>query len=165
VPILSDVERDIDSLRQWHNQLKQSSDGVRLLKEPEDNPICAISVDQSIPAVVVVWKQYTTSAQIRFIHEYLLLVIKKHLLRKILGDDTELVTIHEEDQNWIANDWMPRAISAGIIAGASKRPLAYFGDLAVKDLRESAPPSITIRAFDHLENAREWLKGIPVENS
>lgn len=135
----------------------ESRDGVMLLTSPEDNPICSISVDHSIPAVLVVWKGYATSAQLRFIHEHMLCMVKKHGVRKILGDDTALPTIHMEDRVWINEEWMPRAVAAGVRAGASKRPQSYFGKLSIEHVLSGAPENLTIRAFDEFDDARHWL--------
>lgn len=136
----------------------ESSDGLKLLSSPEDNPICSIAVDASIPGIVVTWKDYATSTQLRFVHEHILHMLKTHGLSKILGDDTALQTIHGEDQAWIIQDWMPRAIRAGLRAAASKSPTAYFAKLAVTSVQAAAPEALALSVFSDTAEARKWLE-------
>lgn len=147
-----------ESLNQLRRQLQnESSDALILLSNPDDNPICSISFDQFLPGVVVVWKRYATSTQLRFIHEHILDLLKKYSAAKLLGDDIGLTTIHEEDHDWIVQDWMPRAIAAGLKAGASRHPESHFGKISVAALRSEAPDGLVIRAFDDMTAARRWL--------
>ncbi len=150
-----------EQLRETLSQLRasvasESSEGLRLVEDLGDNPLCTVSVDESIPAVVVTWRRDVTSAQLRFIHEAVLEVIRSRGLSLILGDDTELPTIHTEDQRWIIEDWIPRARAAGVRAAASKSPAACFGRLAVKQIGSYVPWKL--RVFDDMPEARHWLQ-------
>jgi hypothetical protein len=153
--------RDSHHLWQLRNRLQaESSDGLELLNNPTSNPICSVTLDDSVPCITVTWKQYATSTQLRFIHENLLQMLTRHRVSRILGDDTALPTIHAEDRVWITENWMPRARAAGLVAAASKRPDAYFGQLAVENVQSVAPTGVTLRSFDKLEDAREWLRKV-----
>ena len=128
-----------------------------LLDNPEDNPICSISIDRDVPCAVIVWKRYATSTQLRFIHEWLLEVLTRNRLSKLLGDDTALPTIHSHDQRWIAEDWMPRATAAGLKAAASRRPESHFARLAVDALQSVKAPGLQFGSFSDVAAARRWL--------
>jgi len=132
----------------------------RLAENLADNPICAVTVDASIPCIVLVWKRYATSAQLRFIQESALRLLRENALHKILGDDTALPTIHGDDRSWIAENWMPRAIAAGLRAVASKSPLAHFGRVSVDAVLSVAPAPLIWRSFDDMAAARRWLKSV-----
>lgn len=106
-----------------------------MLASPADNPIFSISYDDSINGVAISWKRYATSTQLKFIHEYMLSLIESTGASAILGDDAGLATIHAEDQSWIAQNWLPSAIAAGLKAGASKKPASYFGRLSVSSVQ------------------------------
>ena len=94
----------------------------------------------------------------RFIHECLIQMLRQHQASKILGDDTALPTVHADDRTWIVEDWMPRAIAAGLKTTASKSSVAYFGRLSTENIRAQAPGDLTIRFFNSLEDARQWLR-------
>jgi hypothetical protein len=136
--------------------LEEAEEGRLLAANIHDNPICTVNYDPRIPAVVVVWKRYVTSLQLRFVHEKLLEMIIKHGAHKVLGDDTELSVIHPRDQDWILTDWMPRAFQAGLKAAASKRPSGYFGRLSTTRIQAQAD-ELMHQAFDDIGSARDWL--------
>ena len=139
---------------------QESGDGQRLVNDLRNNPICSVTVDHSVPCISVVWKRYATSTQLRFVHEKIICLLAAHHVSSIIGDDTELPTIHLDDQQWIAQDWMPRAQSAGLKAAASKRPLSYFGKMAVERVQSIAPKGLALASFETLEEARRWLSAL-----
>jgi hypothetical protein len=137
-----------------------SGDGRALAENLEDNPICTVSCDPSVPCLVVRWKRYATSAQIRYIHECLIRLIKRHRVSKILGDDSDLVSIASIDQHWIVGDWMPRAMAAGLRAAASIKPRAHFGQASVNRILSFLPAGLAIQSFENWREARDWLHSI-----
>jgi hypothetical protein len=102
-----------------------------LLSDLQDNPVCSVRFDADVPCVTVIWKRPATSAQLRFVGERLVELIRQHKVAKILGDDTALPLIEPDDQKWFAEDWFPRAAAAGLKVAANKSPEAYFGRLAL----------------------------------
>ena len=50
----------------------ESIDGIEVARNPQDNPICRLSYDESLGCIEVVWRKYATSAQLRFLHEVIL---------------------------------------------------------------------------------------------
>jgi hypothetical protein len=138
----------------------ESGDGRALAENLEDNPICTVSYDPSVPCLMVRWRSYATSAQLRYIHECLVRLIKKHRVSKILGDDSDLVSIASIDQHWIAREWMPRAIATGLRTVASIKPRAYFGQTSIKNILSFVPAGLAIRSFEGLREARDWLQSV-----
>jgi hypothetical protein len=150
-----------ESLKDLRSRLeKESSDSLKLLEDLNDNPICAVSLDETVPCIKVIWKQYATSTQLRFVHESIVHMLERHGINKVLGDDTALPTIHSEDQVWIAENWMPRAVSAGLRAAASKSPASYFCQISIETIQSVAPPELALRSFDDMSAARQWLKSL-----
>lgn len=150
-----------DHLRALREKLRQDTrDSFQLLANFWDNPICSIIHDEAHHCVIVVWKQYATQIQLRYIHENLLALICKHRVYKILGDDTALPAIPSEDRFWIIDDWFPRAVECGLRFAASKRPASHFGKLSVSQIQSAAPAGIECRSFEQLHEAREWLETV-----
>lgn len=71
----------------------ESGDSVKLLNDISDNPICSVTVDETVPYTKVIWKRYATTTQLGFIHESILHLIQEHRVNEILGDDAALPTI------------------------------------------------------------------------
>ena len=84
--------------------------------------------------------------------------MRERRVGKILGDDTALPTIHADDRRWIAENWLPRAIAAGLTAAANKEPASHFGKVSVREVQRALSPSLLLRAFPNMEDARHWLK-------
>ena len=148
-------------LLELREKLRQDSrDSFQLLKNFWDNPICSITQDEAKHCIIVVWKQYASQIQLRYIHESLLTLICKHRVYKILGDDTALPAIPTEDRFWIIDEWFPRAAECGLRFAASKIPASYFGKLAVSHIQSSAPAGIECRSFEQLQEAKEWLETV-----
>lgn len=140
----------------------ESTDGARLMENPNDNPICSLSYDDSVGCVTIVWRRYPTSAQLRFIHEAIIQMLAQYKASKILGDDTELPIVHPEDQQWIAEEWLPRAKAAGLKAAAAKVSFSFFGKLSIGSIQTRIAREIAIKAFPNMHQARAWLRAVPV---
>jgi hypothetical protein len=150
-----------DHLRALREKLRQDTrDSFQLLMNFWDNPICSIIHDEADHCIIVVWKQYATQIQLRYIHENLLTLICKHRVCKILGDDTALPAIPSEDRFWIIDEWFPRAVQCGLRFAASKKPASRFGELSINHIQSAAPAGIKCRSFEQLHEAREWLETV-----
>jgi hypothetical protein len=159
MPVAPDQPHENEALERLLQQLQtESNDGLSLVTNIRANPICTLEVNEAVPCVTVVWKRYATSTQLRFVHEHILRLLKSRRLQAVLGDDTALPTIHAEDQRGIVEDWFPRAQAAGLKAAASKRPLAYFGKLAVDTVQAVAPAGLKLRSFENIDDAQVWLR-------
>jgi hypothetical protein len=155
--------QETESLRQLTEVVStESNDGARLVANIADNPICRVSVDAAIPCVALVWGRYATSAQLRFVHECALDLLRRNALHKILGDDTALAVIPVDDQAWIREDWLPRAHSEGLRAVASKCPKGFFGKQSVANVMSRAPRGIAMCSFEKLDEARSWLQNVQI---
>ncbi|HSB95179.1 MAG TPA: hypothetical protein VLC91_01950 [Spongiibacteraceae bacterium] len=141
-----------------HALAYESSDDQSLMQNPLDNPICSISLDESVPCLSVKWKRYATSAQLRFVLENVIKMLKQHGLSRILGDDTAIPVIHASDQDWIVKNWFPRAIAAGWRVSANRVPAEYFGQLTTSSVQAKVPAPVVIRSFSELAEARAWLR-------
>jgi hypothetical protein len=135
----------------------ESIDGIHLLNSPQDNPICSLSYDESIPCIAVVWRKYATSAQLRFVHETILGMLAQHAADRILGDDSDLPIVHAEDQKWIVDDWLPRARAAGLKAVATAVSLTFFGKVSIGSIHSKLAKEIAVRDFHNIHSARIWL--------
>jgi hypothetical protein len=135
----------------------ESSDGALLLENPSDNPVCSLCYDENLSCIKVVWRKYATSAQLRFLHEYMLDMMERYGAQRILGDDRELPIIHAEDQRWIVEDWLPRARTAGLKAVAAITSLSFFGRLSIGSIHLSVANTVSIKQFQTIREAVAWL--------
>ncbi|MEJ0069873.1 MAG: hypothetical protein WDO24_15430 [Pseudomonadota bacterium] len=150
--------RNLDRLR--IELAAESADSRALVDDLQNNPVCSVSVEEAVPCVLVVWHRYATSAQLRFVHETIIELLTRHGLSKVLGDDTQLSALPAEDQRWIRDDWLPRAVAAGLKTAASKRSSHHFGQVALEALQTKLRGKLLINTFDDFQAARQWLQGV-----
>jgi hypothetical protein len=138
--------------------VSESHDGARLVQNPCDNPICKLSYNKNVNCVEVVWRKYATSPQLRYVHELILCMLVQYSVSKILGDYTDLPIIHAEDQRWIVEQWLPRAMAAGLKAAASVISMTFFGRVAIGAIQSALARKVQVRNFRDVHSARRWLK-------
>lgn len=97
---------------------------------------------------------------LRQLTEWVLELLLRQRMSKILGDDSGLAVSHVDDQVWLREDWMPRAAAAGLKAAASKSPFNYFGKQSVAQVQSGSPAGLALRSFEDLAQARAWLTSI-----
>lgn len=93
-----------------------------------------ITYNSALHAVVMVWRGYATSKQFRAGTELMLETLIRNQCKKVLGDTSEMAIIGQEDQHWLENNFIPRAVKAGFKAFAVITPKAYFNKVAVESV-------------------------------
>ena len=130
-------------------------------REPRDDDRsfeCTIGYDADVPCVVMLWKGYANSREFRDTNERVLAIIKKRAARKLLADVKKFVLIGADDQHWLARNWIPRLMDAGVSAVGMVPPDAYFGRVAVESVGQNLDPErMTLQLFAERDAAREWL--------
>jgi hypothetical protein len=146
----------------FHERMEtESTAKPALVYDFVDDPACSVTYDESLSCIFVVWKQVApSSAQLRFVHECILQLLRKRGACKVLGDDTALITLQAEDRSWIVRDWMPRALAAGLKFAASKTPESYSGKASVRSVQAAFPAGLVTRTFDDVADARRWLQSV-----
>jgi len=125
-----------------------------------------IYFDGSIHSVVMEWTGYATSTQFREGTELMLETLVLNKASKVLAEIREMTIIGMEDQQWLQNDFLPRAINAGFKAIAIIRPESYFNKVAVETVSYKIDSEkLMIRFFDKSEEARQWLHAIEGKNT
>ena len=117
-----------------------------------------IYFDQAINAVVMEWDGYATSSQFKEGTELMLNTLIKHNCDKVLADIKDMVLIGMEDQQWLDQHFLPRAIEFGFKAIAIIRPEHYFNKVAVESISYKVDKEkLAINFFDNIEEAKDWL--------
>jgi len=119
-----------------------------------------IGYEPDVPCVVMVWKGYATSAAFREGNARVLAEITERRASKLLGDVTDFVLIGAEDQAWLNEVWIPRAMHAGLRRVALVQPTFYFNRVAIDTVAQKLDRDrVQLGFFDNRQAAKEWLKG------
>jgi hypothetical protein len=118
-----------------------------------------IDYDGDIPCVVMIWKGYATSAAFREGNARVLSEITARRASKLLGDVTDFVLIGAEDQAWLNEVWIPRALHAGLRKVALVQPSFYFNRVAIDTVAQKLDRDrVALGFFDNRDAAKAWLK-------
>jgi len=118
-----------------------------------------IFFDASLNAVVMEWNGYATSNQFREGTELMLNTLIQNNCSKVLADIEDMAIIGTEDQQWLQDNFLPRAIKFGFKIIAIITPTSYFNKVAVESVSYKIDKEkLTINFFDSLEKGTEWLK-------
>jgi hypothetical protein len=118
-----------------------------------------IFFDTDLNAVVMEWNGYATTAQFREGTELMLNTLIQHKCSKVLADIEDMTIIAQEDQQWLQDNFLPRAIKFGFKVIAITTPTSYFNKVAVESVSYKIDKEkLTINFFDNVEKATQWLK-------
>ena len=124
----------------------------------EKTEVYDIYFDGDLPGVVMNWEGYATSKQFRQGTELMLNILIHNKAAKVLADVKDMVLIGSEDQQWMNEEFIPRAIRFGMKRVAIVRPKAYFNKVAVETISYKVDQDkLRISFFDNTDEAREWL--------
>jgi hypothetical protein len=128
-----------------------------------DSKTYEIFYNKELKAVVMRWEGYANSQQFREGTELMLKTLTENQADKVLADIEDMVLIGTQDQKWLDNEFLPRAIEMGFKALAIVRPKAYFNKVAVESVSYKVDEEkLKISFFDGLGKAKEWLKEVSV---
>ena len=120
-----------------------------------------IYFDGEINSVVMEWNGYATSKQFKQGTELMLNMLIKNNCSKVLADIKDMKIIAMEDQQWLNEEFLPRATTFGFKAIAIVKPHYYFNKVAVETVSYKVDKEkLTINFFDNSEEAKEWLSKI-----
>jgi ferredoxin-NADP reductase len=120
-----------------------------------------IYFDPAINAVVMDWDGYATSRQFRQGTEVMLSLLIQHNTYKVLADTSDMMLIAGEDQQWLNEAFLPRAIRSGFKAIAIIKPNAYFNKVALETVSYKVDKEkLTINFFNNTEEAKAWLSSV-----
>jgi hypothetical protein len=82
---------------------------------------------------------------------------KRHKLLHMLTDSRKAGPVLDEDVEYFRDKVLPEMEQAGVRYLAIVRPTSLFTRITVQEMTEKAQ-SLTVRGFDSVREAREWLK-------
>ena len=109
--------------------------------------------------VTMEWNGYANSQQFRQGTEEMFNELVKHNATKVLGNIKDMVLISHDDQIWLLDYFLPKAIAGGFKAIALVRPVHYFNKVAIETVAYKVnQEKLRIQIFNDVEDAREWLR-------
>ncbi|WP_181307764.1 hypothetical protein [Rufibacter sp. XAAS-G3-1] len=116
-------------------------------------------VDINLRAILTTFEGFLKSPEFKQIAEDSLALVQKTGYSKILADTSRIKIIQRESQQWINEEWFPRAVKAGVTHMAFLIPQDYFGKVSVESTNKPMAQrgDIDIQYFTNEKSARRWL--------
>jgi hypothetical protein len=123
-----------------------------------------IEYDPSVPSITASFTGFMSTEQFKaFLEKGLKFLIEKkknhkHLLW--LADTSKHAVQPDKDVQWVADEWNPRALAAGIRHVAFVLPEKAFAVRSVQNYKEKSKEQteMTVQFFGKLEDAKEWFR-------
>ena len=126
-----------------------------------------LEYDATVPCIIASFNGFMSSEQFRsFLNKGLdALIEKKKNHDKILwlADTSKHVVQPDSDTKWVADDWNPRALKAGIRHVAFVLPENVFGNASVKkyaDNNDKNEQRMVVQMFGDINTAKQWFKNV-----
>jgi hypothetical protein len=118
-----------------------------------------VFAEEGADYVTMVWSGYHNSKTFREGTEKMLLELTKHKAGKVLADIENMMLIGMEDQNWLLQEFLPKAIASGFRAIAIVKPVHYFNRVAVETIAYKVnQDQLKIQFFNKVSEAKDWLR-------
>jgi hypothetical protein len=119
---------------------------------------CNIYYYNDIKVVHLDWGKFVTPAQFIEACNFSLDLMAKNKGKKMIADNSKIGVVAVENQNWLTNDWFPRALEKGFRFSAVVLSNDAFVKYAIKKIENNINNELfVVQYFDSVDNAKEWL--------
>jgi hypothetical protein len=126
-----------------------------------------LEYDSTVPCIVATFNGFMSSEQFRLFLdtglEHLIEKKKEHDKILWLADTRKHVVQPDKDTKWVADEWNPRALGAGICHVAFVLPENVFGGTSVKkyaENNEKKEDKMVVQMFGDIDSAKRWFKNL-----
>ncbi len=128
------------------------------LKNAQGKIFYTVEYDPDHRWVYANWIGFVTVENVKAGCEAGLQMMKEARCTNLLNDNRELTGPWRDANDWIEQDWMPRALQAGFKNFAHITSPNVFAEYSVKDLETRVEAvDFTLKVFKGAEEARKWL--------
>ena len=126
-----------------------------------DAPYALICWDRDGPWVYVKWRAWANSTEYRAAQELVILALRENHESRNLIDSAEARVVGSEDQKWLVEDWMPRAIAAGRRWTAIVLPTSALGRTIAENIDKNPRSGLVkVEYFETVKDAASWLSTV-----
>ena len=129
-------------------------------------PYGSLLLASEVPCVIIAWHGFANSEQFRFLMNRGLELYQAETAHTQplgwLADTHDVQAVKPIDQEWMRNDWNPRAFAAGIRHVSFVVPETVFGQISVQNYTQNTAVAeayeLELSQHETLRKAKNWLK-------
>lgn len=122
-----------------------------------NKPFVTIERDSELQCLIQTWKGFAKSESFREAINQSLNFFKKGGINKIISNTKDFALVKKEDTDWVAQVITPQMVQHGLRYMAFVVPTNVFTQLSVDNFKGEADSVVSIRYFDDLKAAKDWL--------
>jgi len=123
-----------------------------------DKPYCKIYYHGDIRAVHLDWSEQATTTQFIEACDFSLNLLVERKAFKMIADNSKVSNVSEDNQNWLIEDWFPRAVEEGFqysaVIQSNKDSVKSALQLIVSKVSNK---HVIVQYFEELSSAKAWL--------
>lgn len=113
----------------------------------------------TLPCIVMKWRGNPTSKDFREGTEKMLDLLKLKKFTKVISDVKQMELITADDQEWVLNEFLPKALKEGFRVMAFINSDEYLTNLIVENMAYRIKlENMNFGFFDNYQTAEEWIK-------
>jgi hypothetical protein len=126
-----------------------------------DTPYVLVSWDGEGPWVFIKWKAWANSREYRAAQEAVIVALRENHGSRNLIDSTDSRVVSDADQQWLIEDWIPRAMAAGRRWTAIVLPKSALGRTITENIDKHPGSNLAkVEHFQTVEEAAAWLSTV-----
>lgn len=120
--------------------------------------VALVTWDRTSKAVITEWQGWANPSEFAAVLEAGLRAIKEHRSSRGLVDCLRQRVVQQSDQDWVNQNWFPRALAAGLTRLALVLPKSELAMMNIKDvLSKVSDTTLEIAYFSTVDEAIGWL--------
>lgn len=124
-----------------------------------DKRWCKIYYHEDIPCVHLDWSGFVSGEKFRETCDAALELLQDKRVDKVIADNSKAKLVPLEDQQWMKDEWFPKAYKAGYRTSAIVESENIFNEVSVKSIvNKMDDGKFTVQYFHNLDRAKQWLK-------
>jgi hypothetical protein len=122
--------------------------------------VAVVKWDAELKIVQVVWHGWADPVEFAAITEAGLRALSEHHGSRWLADCRDMKAVQQSDQDWLNDDWFPRALAAGLRRMAVVLPQRGLVTMNLKDILNRVPVNrLDVDFFVTVAEATKWITG------
>jgi len=123
--------------------------------------VALVTWNPDLKAVCLESQGWANTSESQAVLDAIIRALRAHRGSRWLVDGRKMRVIKKADQDWITQNWLPRAAAAGLKLAAIVQPTSAVAMTNIDDVARVSENGIDVRFFSTVEMAARWLTGPP----
>ena len=123
--------------------------------------VALVTWNPDLRAVCLESQSLANTSESQAVLDAIIRALRAHRGSRWLVDGRKMRVVKKADQDWITQNWLPRAAAAGLKLAAIVQPTSGVAMTNIDDVARVSDNGLDVRFFSTVEMAARWLTGPP----